>query len=393
MKVLITDLKTLATVPPLDLVSYFRATGWREVDPQGPLTGWEFDAGERGILDASVPQRQGWRDYARQVQLAIERLALVERRSALAILRDVTQVSADVIRLKADGSAVDGTVRLEDGATLVASLSKMLLSAACSAIEPRRAYHTRKPGRALDFCSGVRLGQTERGSYVVSAISRVPPVLQSHQLSLNFPQPPGGIVVSDYSPEPFERRVVRTLADALGELEHAASRGAASGRLDAFEEAVPRGVSADLCESIAALKSCAATAFEVRVGWAPVRPPAKWEPVVASFGEDAVAVIEEAGRMLREKEPVPGFGVRGLVLKVAREPTEQDKTGEVEVLAVVDGVQRPIRLQLTGESWQRAHEALSSRRVVWCEGELIRTAKPFRLEHPGELVFAADEPD
>jgi hypothetical protein len=386
VKVRVTDLDALSSVPALDLVAYFRASGWNEIEHSGPLSIWEFKLPDGRAVDAELPQRAAWRDYARHVQLALEQLCLVEGRSALAILRDIAEVSADVVRLKAQGTASDGTIPLNDGAAMVASLGKMLLSAACSAVEPRKAFHTRKPAQAVTFADNVRLGQTERGSYVVSAISRVRPVLQTSQLLL-----PGWDFVADSGGEPFERRAVRVLGEALVELENAASRGIASSRLDAFEESVPRGVSADLCESIALLKSCGGAAFHVRIGWAPIRPAQNHEPVAVVFTRDALEVIDEAGRMLRDKEPTPSFVVEGLVHRVAREPTDEDPTGEVEVLAVVNGAQRPVRLQLTGEDWKRAHQALGERRIVRCEGELVRTTRPFRLNRPGALSFVTLE--
>ena len=68
-------------------------------------------------------------------------------------------------------------IPLEDGALLARSARGMMLAAACSTYERRRAFHTRKPQVAVDYMKGLSLGQTEIGSFVLTVISPVPPRL------------------------------------------------------------------------------------------------------------------------------------------------------------------------------------------------------------------------
>ena len=44
----------------------------------------------------------------------------------------------------------------------------LVLAAACAAITKRAYFATRKPTKATDYLSRVRMGQTERGSYVLT---------------------------------------------------------------------------------------------------------------------------------------------------------------------------------------------------------------------------------
>jgi hypothetical protein len=387
VKVRINDEDAFGAVRPLDLTAYLRANGWTEVSPGAAVSAWERKTERGRSVEILAPQKQGWRDYARRIEMAIEELSNAEERSALAILRDIGEVSADVVRLRAAGQRDDGTIPLEDGVTLVSSLEKMLLSAACSAVEPRRAFHSRKPGPAVNFAQGLRLGQSERGSYMVSAISHVPPMLVSQQLTIDFSASSADQIVSTNLPlereAPFARKAILVLAVALGKLEEAAGRGVASGALDSFEDGVTSGISADLCEAVSMLRQCASSSsFRVRIGWAPSRPVDDHARVV-SFESDSLEVIQEAGRMLREKEPVPEFALKGIVVDLSR-PGDA-RAGDAQTAATVDGQSRKVVVHVEGDDWDVANDAMSERWPIECTGELNREGRPFRLVNPRHL--------
>ena len=71
--------------------------------------------------------------------------------------------------------AGDGTLPLEDGALLIKSAYEMLLAAACSATLPLAYYRGKRPAKATRYIEKARLGQSERGSYLLTLISPVPP--------------------------------------------------------------------------------------------------------------------------------------------------------------------------------------------------------------------------
>src|SRR5205085_1574396 len=98
-------------------------------------------------------------------------------------------------------------------------------AAACATTEARAVWHTRKPAQAVEYVRRVRIGQTERGSYVVTVVSRVSPRLNVLNEELFE------------SAEPFERRAMQTLAGSLVHLDQAAERAALSGEFAAFDEA------------------------------------------------------------------------------------------------------------------------------------------------------------
>jgi len=178
------------------------------------------------------------RDYAIRLGEVLSLLQKLEARSELEILNDLSTVSSDVFRVRVEAADLaSGSVPMEDGVALVEKARDLLLAAASAAIEPRAVYGPKRAIRAMDYVKRARLGQTERGSYVVTVISRVPPALDGA----------GEVAVMA---EPFERHVMVTLARAVAATQSAAERAALTGDFTAFRERVRDGVSANLCDAL-----------------------------------------------------------------------------------------------------------------------------------------------
>ena len=205
------------------------------------------------------------------------------------------------------------------------------------------------------------MGQTERGSYVLTILSPVAPALASEsELPLDL-EPP----------EPFERRVTRTLAEGLAALEHGARQAAASGGMSAFEQAVRFGVSANLCDAVAGLAAVSpAEGLEVQIAWSRARPQASSVPSRVFLGSDSIPLIVEAARLFKDTARVEDIEVQGFVTRLARRP--QDDPGEITLEGLVDGELRRIAVQLAGEAYSRAVQAHEQRQRVVCAGDLVK---------------------
>lgn len=381
MKASITDPEVLAAVRPLDLSAYLRARGWHPRFGEADLAEWELKT-NGGVVEVAVPKHPRWRDYARRIREVIVELSRVEDRSEMLIVQDIAQTLRDVVRLRAviEGRT-DGTIPLEDGALLARSARGMMLAAACSTYERRRAFHTRKPQAAVDFMKGLSLGQTEVGSFVLTVISPVPPGLAQTEMPLGASPPETN----------FNRRVTETLTTALAAMRTAAETSVARGGVGAFEEAVSQGVSADLCEALALVRDCTSvTELDLNVGWAAARPEIQKLPVRHEFSMDTLEVIGEAGRALREKSPVDSFEVAGIVVALDR-PTAAFM-GTTVVVAEVDRQPRRIRIELLGEeNWKTADDAMNKRLVFRCQGELMREGKHYVLRNARDLRASEDD--
>jgi hypothetical protein len=379
MKASIRDSSSLLALRPLEIATYLRAQGWRpeEKSSQANLfTVWTL--GED--LEIVLPLTKGYGDFALRMSDLLQTLEATEERSQLEILSDLLTASADVIRLRiADADAQDGSLPLEEMADLGLKAREMMLAAACAAVEPRPYYPARKPAAATDYLRKLRVGQTERGSYVVKIISPVAPVLASSNVSFSQVE------------EPFERRATLTLLSALLAVERAAERAASTGSLEAFENVVEQGVSANLCEAIAELRGGGdgKRGFEAGFSWAPSRPVPPQTPRRAVLSSDAIPAIQEAGRLFREIAPREDFELSGLVVKLERH--DNASRGKATILGFVDGKPRKALLELPDPEYSLAVSAHEQRRALSCEGELKREGRFYYLRHPRNLRIESED--
>jgi hypothetical protein len=216
MKATITDSQTIEAISPVALASYWRGRGWhpgREI-AGGLARTWAWllqdDGGPNESVELVVPLDREVRDFRRRIMETLEALQSIEQRSRLDILSDIQSISSDVIRWRwIQANAEDGTIPLEQGQEFFSLVRNQILAAACSTVEPRQFFASRKPARAVEFLRQARLGQSERGSYVVTVHNPVPPAMPMFGL--------------EDEADPFERRVTLTLSQALQSLRRTAA--------------------------------------------------------------------------------------------------------------------------------------------------------------------------
>jgi len=180
------------------------------------------------------------------------------------------------------------------------------------------------------------------------------------------------------------------LMEALQATRAAATKATATGRMQPFEEAVERGVSANLCEAVAALQQeSGMNTVEVRMTWSPTRPVPRQIPDRITLGSDLAPVLYEAGRMFREKTPVDDYSLAGFVVQLRRE--EQQIEGTATISGLVDGNLRRVAVQLDPQTYQQAVDAHQQQLPVSCEGELSRVGRGFQLVHPRKFTVLRED--
>ncbi|MFO7775161.1 MAG: hypothetical protein R6W89_05130 [Candidatus Hydrogenedentota bacterium] len=380
MKAMIRDAATVEALRPLEVASYLRATGWNKVEQkEGQYQVWL-----RENVEALLPLRLDVPDYALRMGDILRTLAEAEQRSQLAVFSDLLVTNADVLRVAIrDEELADGSMPIEEYTRTAQKVRDLMMAAACSAIERKPVWHKRKPDQAVQYLRTVRVGQTERGSYVLTVLSRVPPELRREEVeSLEDAE----------QDEPYERKVTAELARALAAMEQAAENAAASGAFDSFDAAVRSGVSANLCEAVAGLASDGDTSrsLDFSFSWSPTRPVRNGQVSRVSIAGDRAPYVSEAARILKQREPVENFELEGPVIKLER--TENAPTGMVTVYAMVDDSPRRIRMELPEEEYSQAIKAHGEGMDIRCEGELAREGRGYVLRNPlGFTVRTTEE--
>jgi hypothetical protein len=295
MKATVRDTTVLRSLSPLEMAAYLRGHGWKQTGKLGDnAIIWTLPAPEGGEYEILLPLQTSFSDYARRTAEILQTLEVAEARSQLEILRDIQSATSDVIRIRVKQSLTEeGTLPFEYGIQVLQGLKALMLATACAASQPLALYPSRKPRRALRYIEGLRLGQTEEEGYILTLHSPVPPRLRTN----------GVLPEEGFLEEPFERRVTLTLAGALAAVQNAVIQAEGTGDLKPFEEAVPAGVSVNLCEALIEMGSEGLTQeIMLQISWSPTRAVSDKTPTRFHFQGDAIPVLREAARLLRETE-------------------------------------------------------------------------------------------
>lgn len=247
-------------VTPRALRSYAEGLGWQRVErvngkiavysnPKDPL---------RQII---VPLDEQFDDYGEAVLEAVRKLADFEERPALAVLEHLLLPPADVLRFREVSAASEtGNLPLEHAARMLDGTRKLLLAVAHSVLVPQPWHPRMSRVEAREFLSRCRLGQTERGSFVLTVACPL-----DRQAG---PFGPNG--------EPLARRVTLLLTQVLQELSQAADTGQTA---DLADPARHPGISANFCESLLMLRPDGERAYlGISLTWSRAYPPPTHKP-------------------------------------------------------------------------------------------------------------------
>jgi len=381
MKVVVSDAGALRALKPLEMAAYLRAKGWHQradLAGKGGLWLLQTDGAE---FDVTLPAKRELGDYVLRIAEVLRTVADAEGRSQADVMRDVQTTTADLIRVRAVSRNVEnGTLPLDQAVAFVERSRDLMLAAACAAIDKRPVFAKRKAQQAMDYLGHVRMGQTESGSYVLTILSPVAPELRPAQQSLL----PVGLE------DPYERAVTRTLMVGLRALNEAARQAAAEGNMTPFQEAVSRGVSANLCDAVVGLSTVSTgEGVDIQVSWSRARPIDEATPVRVMLDSDSIPLIEEAARQFRETAPADDFEVEGVVTRLDRSPAATE--GDVTITGYVEGQMRRVTLRLSQVTYSQAIQAHEERRPVRCTGELVREGRGYRLQNPRHFKLLPGE--
>ena len=372
------DSETLRTLRPLDIVSYLHATGWQITEDLGEKASLWSMPGDPDT-EVLVPKRQSFGDFSLRVSDILKVLSETEDRSQVQVFSDVTAVFSDLVRLRAaDKENEQGTLSLASGVHFIGGAYDAMLAAACSTVVRRGNFPRRKPKQANEYMNRVRLGQTERGSFVLTLQCPVTPRLRAPQPEGFFPE------------EPFERKVTNTLMSGLSAVRNASQHAASTGDFAPFRESVVSGVSANLCAAILRLGEVAPkTGIEISMAWSKSRGPANHLPRKITIEPDSFPLIEEAARIFREIEPQDDFQLVGFIGQLRR--PETDPIGRVVITGLVDDQARKVAVDLPAPQYTIAVDAHDRRKTISCTGELVKEGRSYSLLSPRDLRIIEDE--
>ena len=302
MKVQIRDREALSSLSVGNLRSYLISRGWNDEGPWGnrPATIYTKEHGGRN-WDILAPSRDTLGDHVECMAEIIAILAEVEDRSQLDVFYDLSAAGADVIRMRSVNGAAGKSLSLRQSAELLREAYNLLAAATRATEKPRAVYRGRMSSDVEKYLGKVAPVPSYCEGY---ALTLHAPVLMGNGAispkNQKSPGPAGMGVRENFGGDsyaPFPRRATYTLARALNHANTAIAKTIAGDAFKLFAKAVQHGVSANLCDSVAAL-AMMARGIEIDIVWADVRPFNEPESHFR-FSEQSADILLEAAKFLR----------------------------------------------------------------------------------------------
>lgn len=356
--------------------AYLAANGWHRADALRRETADVYVCAEDDREAAIVPASEEYGDYGVRIYQIAEQIGRVEGRRRLAVLADLSLAEWDLVRLRLPTADADTSVGLAAAAAVLEESKKLLLAAACSADRPQRMYRAGRNRRATAYLDRVRLGQTEPGSFVINLLAPVAPALGEQ-----------GTLLPE---EPFERQVTRKLVSGLRASRQAMDRfNRGVGAIGEFESRLCEGISANLCQAVARLTE-AGEGLEISVSWAMTRPAdGATERAAVAFRPPDIAVLDEAARVLSDRQERTDEEIQGYVSRLARDRT--DPNGTATIKAFVDGMLVSVQVVFDSADYSEITRAHEARLSVALEGDLHREGQRWHLRNPRGVTVMEDE--
>lgn len=355
-------------VTPRSLLGYAQGLGWQAV-PNGRRPEIAvYHRPDSRLYQVIIPTDPTLEDYGEAVAETVRKLAAFEKRPASEVLEHLLLPPADVLRFREiSPDAEGGNLPFDHAVRMINGTRRLLLSAAHSVLVPQ-AYHQRlSRSEAEEFVNRCRLGQTERGSFVLNVACPL-------ELQLALP----GLAA-----EPFARRVTNLLMQSLDALARAADTARADDLLDQTRNP---GISANLCESLLLLRPGGDRAtLTVSATWSRALLPESRESARHIQLPQVVFEVAEAIAPRLRTTPVPRPArFLGFVDVLSGQPSRDESrpSGEVD-FTLFDDEQGEIRARgiLNADDYATAAAAHLASDVVAFKATLRRLPRVSRVDN------------
>lgn len=364
------------------IVNYLEANDWlleKDINDDVSIFSKKGKLGKRQLV--WIPKRTSSSDYFSMIVRAIKGIADAESKFELQIIDDLNTIAiGDVIRIHTydDVFSTNESITLDAGIGILNQTRHLALSAVSSLIQ-KRPVHPRKPSfEAKQFIKNLRIGHTEKGSYLIKIISPFSIMPKSYEEGYSFSRR-----------IPFERRVIVELMSSLSTLYRLTSQVLDSGKYSFknFVEEVPRGISANLCESI--IPQFYSEENVQQNSYSPIELDVTWSYLVkdktlplkstVAFSPAMYPILWKVAKEFRLRNP-EYMTVKGWVNILERDTRRGP--GHIRILTKIDEKLKHVRLNLLPEDYDLAIDAHKKGLIVSVSGILEITRNIFSLNNP-----------
>lgn len=312
------------------------------------------------------------KDFQQRVRDALLAIASFEKREVSDVIGDIRLLFSNVITVRViHADTEDGTIPINDGVLLISKAKDLLSSAAQAVYAKRKHFFGPTPQHARDYLDTLLLGQTEIGSYVVNVIA---PNQANSLVDQAFANP------TIIDTVPLSQAITLSLVTGLEAFKKASTKYAEAGSLQAFDDAVLSGVSANLCDALLGFSGEKRNrTFEISVT-AAAAPMLESESRKFEFNEKQVEVLEKASGYYKDDYVLADRVLIGYITKLVRPKGET--AGTITLDSTLSDVERKVRVSLTGDDYHLAVIAHDNGEMVRVQGDVHVKPKNAELLNP-----------
>ncbi|UJH71799.1 hypothetical protein [Ornithinimicrobium sp. INDO-MA30-4] len=297
--------------------NWLRQVGWTQ-QSEGPL-GELLNFGDSTV---ALP-RELWRDPIVAVGVA-ERIASAMNRDLRDVLRRLVVPLTDRIEFRLVGLALEnGRIPLGAASEALKNGRRLLSATGTSAIAPARSVARRYRPAAQQLARDAELAHTEDGSFIFPLVITLE---RTTDPLITFDQ-------DSVVPEPYERRVTRTLATAVASAVNLTGRSIDQLRDDDLDTASSVGVSRELCLSLDEMvRNSSVDEVAISFEWSPAFGPTDSLPTTVYVPREIRPQLRKLARRLARPEPIPSEVYSGPILEIGHSSEDDDQDGFFFVL-------------------------------------------------------------
>ncbi|WP_299090057.1 hypothetical protein [uncultured Microbacterium sp.] len=271
-------------------------------------------------------------------------------------------LNLDEVLLRRETPDLSGLIDWVGGNAMIESARGLLISSAKATSKPRRRFANADTQIAEEYLAACRMGQTQVGSYVVTALT---PTHGSFGTSRS--------TKTDAKKGPtFEGRdITKTLIRSLEASSEAVRESRQGAEIESFESYVPHGVSLELVRALRQLVSEAvesSVSIEIRDEATLFANGPSSDVHEFTFAPDDAIVLERAAQYF-EQSPAPrAVALSGevVLLKNSAKGAEH----QIKLSTRVDGSPRTVTVTMTPEQYEAALQAHSDELRLSVRGEI-----------------------
>lgn len=370
------NLDTESLIPPLSLKRFLAANRWAILEDRD--NEWEIwrSSTDRHTTVTLVFDHE-YADYGRRLAEANDTIARSYKLTLAELAEQITALTSDLFFLRIQQDSRDGTISFKQAQRALDSIATMVRAAATSVASPTHSHQGKRPAQVNDFLAeDLRLGHTKQGSFVVTAAARLDhsePNIKAESGSEAVDATPGTEIVSVADPDqiqPFGRRVMTMFSRSLE----------AARKLAIDEEtvlsAVEKGLSLELAEALEGFsKEEGLQTLEVSFDWSESVPaPPADVPAVIKFERPILDSLPQVTEQLQARQMPETVTLTGPVRVLSRKDSENEEveSGEVTVVAEINGRMRKVLVNLEGQAHEYAIRAYRDKFPITVSGELVK---------------------